>query len=188
MRSMGRILMALAAMAALGATEGDYVAARRKIELIQQEQAPAGSRIALDRDELNAFVRRELAEVAPLAVRGARVELGSGRATGYAMIDFARLEQSDNRAMRWLIQQLVGGERPVRIDARIRSGAGQAVVDVDSVEISGMTITGGALDFLIQKFLWIYYPDAKIGEPFALAHRIDRLEVNPHEVGVVIGR
>jgi hypothetical protein len=42
------------------------------------------------------------------------------------------------------------------------------------------------LDFLIQNFVLPYYPDAKIGQPFELAHRIDRLEVRPGEVRVVI--
>ena len=32
------------------------------------------------------------------------------------------------------------------------------------------------------------YPDAKIGEPFALGHRIERLDVQPSAVGIVIGR
>jgi hypothetical protein len=32
------------------------------------------------------------------------------------------------------------------------------------------------------------YPDAKVGEPFALGHHIDRLDVQASTVGVVIAR
>jgi hypothetical protein len=49
-----------------------------------------------------------------------------------------------------------------------------------------MAISGGALDFLIRNFLLPYYPDAKVGVPFELGHRIERLEVEPTGVGVLI--
>jgi hypothetical protein len=56
------------------------------------------------------------------------------------------------------------------------------------VEISSVTIDGKTLDFLIQNFLLAKYPDAIVGRPFELGHRIERLDVQPAAVGVVIGR
>jgi len=44
------------------------------------------------------------------------------------------------------------------------------------------------LDFLIHSYVMQAYPSAKVGEPFALGHRIERLDVQPSAVGVVIGR
>jgi hypothetical protein len=44
------------------------------------------------------------------------------------------------------------------------------------------------LDFLIQQYLVPNYPAAKVGQPFELGHRIERLDVRPSEVGVVIGK
>jgi hypothetical protein len=32
------------------------------------------------------------------------------------------------------------------------------------------------------------YPDAAVGRPFELGHRIERLDVQPAAVGVVIGK
>ena len=58
--------------------------------------------------------------------------------------------------MGWFMAKLLSGERPVRVDVRIRSSHGQAVVDLDRVEISGMAISGSALDYLIRNFLWLY--------------------------------
>jgi hypothetical protein len=56
------------------------------------------------------------------------------------------------------------------------------------VEISGVVIDGSTLDFLIQNVLLPLYPDAAVGRPFDLGHRIDRLDVQRNGVGVVIGR
>ena len=86
------------------------------------------------------------------------------------------------------MSKLLDGERPVSVTARIRSANGQATVDVQKVEISGIAIDGGTLDFLIQNFLLAMYPDAVIGKPFEIGHRIDRLNITPAAVGVVIGR
>jgi hypothetical protein len=59
-------------------------------------------------------------------------------------------------------------------------------VDVQSVEISGITIDGKMLDYLIENYLIPQFPDAKVGRPFELSHRIDRLEIKPAGVGIVI--
>jgi hypothetical protein len=76
----------------------------------------------------------------------------------------------------------------VSVTARISSSAGKAQVDVQRVEISGVTIDGRTLDFLIQNILLPLYPDAAIGRPFDLGHRIERLDVAPAAVGVTIGK
>ena len=77
---------------------------------------------------------------------------------------------------------------PVRVTAAVASGGGRATIDVKKVEISGMAIDGAVLDYLIRNYLLAVYPQAKIGEPFTLGHRIDRLDVRPSEVAIVIGR
>jgi hypothetical protein len=180
-------LLVLAALL-LAAPRSDYLDARRKIDMIRKEIVPAGAGVTLNKAELNAFVLKEVAGVAPEGVRNPRLELGNNRATAFADIDFAKLRRSQGQPMSWLMEQLLGGERPVRVDARIRSGGGQAVVDVDQVVVSGMAISGSTLDYLIRNFLWSYYPEAKVGKPFELDHRIDRLEVSPSAVRVVIAR
>ena len=84
--------------------------------------------------------------------------------------------------------KLLSGERPIRVTTRIRSAAGAATVDVESVEISGFTIDGAMLDYLIEHYLVPQFPEAKVGTPFRLDHRIDRLEVKPSAVDVVLGK
>ena len=162
--------------------------AKRKIALIQEDRAPRGSVVVLRKDELNAYVRSELRSVVRDGIRDTRLELGDNRATGYASIDFAKLEQARGQSPNWFVETFLSGEHPVRVDAQIRSGGGRAVVNVDRVEISGIVVSGRALDYLVRNFLWQYYPEAKVGKPFELAHRVDRLEVEPSQVNVVIGK
>jgi hypothetical protein len=86
------------------------------------------------------------------------------------------------------MSQLLEGERPVTVTARLRSSGGNATVDVLSVQISGITLDGRTLDFLIQHFLLPVYPEAAVGRPFELGDRIERLDVQPGGVDVVVGR
>jgi hypothetical protein len=60
-------------------------------------------------------------------------------------------------------------------------------VDVERAEISGLEIDGKTLDLLIQHVLLPLYPNAAVGRPFELGHNIERLDVRPAAVGVVIG-
>ena len=172
----------------VGGSSSDYLSAKRKFEMIQQDQLRPGSKVSLSARELNAFVVGEVAEVAPAGVRNPKVELGEGTASGSALIDFVKVRQAQGKPPNWFLGKLLAGEHPVTVTARIQSQAGKATVEVERVEISGLPIEGGMLDFLINKYFLPYFPDAKVGEPFMLSHRIDRLEVKPNAVGVIIGR
>ncbi len=70
--------------------------------------------------------------------------------------------------------------------AQLQSGGGRATVIVQRVEVSGIVVEGRMLDYLIQNYLLPYYPDAKVGEPFELSHRIDRIDVQPARVDVIL--
>ena len=172
----------------LCAGSSEYLSARRKLDLIEQDRIRPGSRVVLTSQELNAYAQRELNDAVPQGIREARLELLPSSATATAMVDFAKVRRSQGEQSGWLMSQLLEGERPVRVTARIRSGGGQATVDIESVEISGIRIQGAVLDYLIRNYLLPKVPDAKIGQPFALAHHIDRIEVQPAQVDVVIGR
>ncbi len=179
-----RLVPVLLLSAGLVVAFDDYVSARQKFDQIEAGRLRSGSRVTLTPREIDAWVAHE----APDGVRNPRLELQSGLATGRAMIDFGKVRRSQGRPPGWLMSKLLDGERPVTVTASIRSANGQATVDVQRVEISGVAIDGGTLDFLIQNVLLPLYPDAAVGRPFQLGHRIDRLDVQPGAVGVVIGR
>jgi len=178
-------------MAALviGSTPTDPAAAARyKFNLIQTGKARPGSVLTFSPSELNAYARRELPTVAPEGVRQTRLELGTGTATGSAMIDFLKLRHAQGEQTPWLIAKLIEGEKFVKVNARIQSAHGKAAVYLERVELSGLAVSGSTLDFLIHTFVLPLYPDAKINEPFALHDRVDHIEVAPHGARVVMRR
>ena len=169
----------------LGASVTEYLSAKQKFDSIESGRLRPGAHVTLSYAELTAWAEKEV----PRGVRNPKLRVTERDvATGTALIDFGKLERSQGRQPGWLMSKLLDGERPVSVTARIRSSAGRATVDVQRVEISGMAIDGRTLDFLIQNFLLGMYPDAVVGKPFELGHRIERLDVAPAAVGVVIGR
>jgi hypothetical protein len=164
----------------------EYLSADRKFKLIEADRLRRGSRVTLTKGELNAWVQQEVTLSFPAGVRDARLELTPGAAVGSALIDFGKIRRAQGKPPGWLMSKILDGERPVEVAASIRSGGGQATVDVQSVKISGVVIEGRVLEFLIHNYLIPNYPDAKVGQPFELSHRIDRLDIKPSAVDVVI--
>jgi hypothetical protein len=103
-------------------------------------------------------------------------------------VDFGKLQRAQGGQPGWLMSMLLSGERPVTVTAGIRSSGGRATVDVQRVGVSGLEIQGAALDFLIRDVLLPLYPNAVVGQPFELGHRIEKLDVQPRGVTVIIGR
>ena len=170
---------------AFGAAYSDYDSAKRKLDSIEGDQLRPGSHVELSPRELNAYAEHE----APGGVRNPRIQiLSRDVASGTALVDFGKLERSQGRQPGWLMSRLLDGERPVSVTVRIRSSGGRATVDVQRVQIAGITIDGGTLDFVIQNFLLAMYPNAVVGRPFEMGHRIERLDVAPGAVGVVLSR
>jgi hypothetical protein len=168
---------------AVGAAYDNYTSAKQKIGLIEADRLRPGTRVTLTYPELESWVARE----APDGVRNPRIQVSSrGTATGSALVDFAKVRRAQGNPPGWLMSKLLEGERPVSVTARIRSSGGVATIDVERVEISGIVIDGSTLDFLIQNVLLPLYPNAAVSRPFELGHRIDRFEVAPTAVAVVI--
>lgn len=179
-------LALLAVPILLFSSGSEYQSAQRKFELIENERLRPGSRVALSQRELNAYAEEELPKIVPQGVREPNLVLGAGTATGSALIDFLKLRSAQGKPPGWLMRQMLQGEHPVTVTARIDSSEGRATVNVERVAISGITIEGRMLDYLIQNYLLPYYPDAKVGQPFQLSHRIERLDVQPARVDVIL--
>jgi hypothetical protein len=180
MRRFGSIL----ALVTVAVAADGYASAQRKVEQLEGEKLKAGSRVTFTAGEIEAWAAHEV----PNGVRNPKLALQPGVAKGSAMVDFGKVRRAQGYQPGWLMSKLLDGERPVSVTARVQSGGGKATVDVQSVEISGLTIDGKTLEFLIQNFLLAMYPDAVVGKPFELRHRIDRLEVHPGSVAVIIGK
>lgn len=189
MRVMRRLWFALIPALVLTASRSDYLSIRQKFEAIENSRVKPGSRVSIGVRELNAYVAAELPAVAPSGVRAPKVELhGNNTATGRAMIDFVKLRAAGGKSTSWLLRKLLEGEREVAVTTEVRSGGGYATVYVKRVEIDGIPIEGSALDWMIRNYVVPRYPNAKIGQPFALNYGMDRLELKPGVVDVVMRR
>jgi hypothetical protein len=172
------------AMAA-GSAYDLYSSARQKVDSIESGKLPAGARIDLSFAELNAFAARE----APVGIRDVRLALTQPETvSGTALVDFGKLRRGQGYQPGWLLSKLLDGERPVTATARIRSSGGKVTVDVKQASISGLEIDGGTLDFVIKNFVMPFYPEAMVGQPVEMGFHIDRLQLTPAGVGVIIGR
>ncbi len=182
-------LLALALPLSIGllASRADYLNAKRKFDAIEKYQMKPGAWVPLPANELNAYVQVEMREVAPQGVRDPKIELGgNGIATGRAMINFLKIQNTRGAEPNWLVKKLLDGEREVAVTAKIASAAGKATVYVQRVEISGIPVEGATLDFLIENYLLPNYPNAKINRPFDLRYKMERLQVNPGIAYVVM--
>lgn len=178
MRSIAATVALLSFAGFAAVSRPDYQSAKRKFQSIDRETVKPGSKVAITSNELNAYVQAELPQVAPQGIRDPKVELlGDNRATGRAMINFLALRSAQGKSTSWIMRKLLEGEREVAVTTQISSGGGQATVNLQRVEVSGIPIEGAALDFLINNYLIPNYPKAKIGRPFALHKRVDRIEV-----------
>ena len=169
---------------ATAAAVDDYGSAKQKLAQIEAGKLKAGTRVTFTPKEIGAYAAKE----APNGVRNPRIELQPGMAKGNALIDFGKVRRAQGYQPNWLMAKLLDGERPISVTARIHSGGGKATVEVQSVEISGVLIDGKMLDFLIQNFLLAMYPEAVVGKPFELGHRIERLDIQPGSATAVIGK
>jgi hypothetical protein len=174
---------------ALGASTSDYRSVKEKFSVLEKGAVKPGSHVTITPKELNAYVKQDITEVAPDGFRNPEVWLGNGQASGKALIDFLKIQRATGSAEpNWILRKLLVGEREVTVTTRIDSSGGMATVNVEQVEISGVPISGAALDYLIQNYLIPRYPEAKIGQPFEIGYSIDRLEIRPNGVRVIIAR
>jgi hypothetical protein len=165
-----------------------YYSARRKLDLIEGDRAPAGAVYTFTKAEIEAWAAVEIPEQVPEGFRNATVELGNNVATGHALIDFMRLRHAKGAPKNWFLDKLLEGERPVAVAVEVSSANGSCTVFLRSLQISGVAATGSVLDFLVKTFFLSLFPDAKINEPFRMDHRVDRVAVRANAVYVKINQ
>src|SRR5579871_4229072 len=106
MRTRLLLTLALLVPPLLPSPSSDYRAAADKFSLIEHDRLRPGVRVDLTARELNAFVLENV----PDGVRNPRLELGSGTATGSAVIDFGRMRRAQGKPPGLLLAYLLDGE------------------------------------------------------------------------------
>ena len=160
--------------------------AQKKLDSIADRKLKPGASVTLTPAEINAWLHEKALKAFPEGIRNEHINLGAGTADGTALIDLLKIGKNKGQDVNALIARLIEGERPLRILIRVDSANGRCTVYLTRVELSGVAIEGSILDFLIKHFVQPRYPDIKINEPFELDYNIDRIDIQPSGVRVLI--
>jgi hypothetical protein len=179
---MHRFLVVLIVTALL-AQDPDIVArTRTKLALIEDDQAEPGAVIAITSQELNAWVRAELAEEPDIALREPNVELGHGTVSFEALADLAKLANGEAG----IFARLLEGERRVKVEVEPETKAGKVTIHLKRVELSGIPLSGVILTMAAKLVLSRVYDETEIDAPFAMGHNIDHAVIEPTQFRVYI--
>ena len=180
------LLVLFAGAANPAAWSPEAASAASKLDLIHSGRVAPGAAIVFTAREINAYATARLPVYIPRGLRNGRLELGNNSATGTALVDFVQVRRGAGQTTNWFLAKLIEGERPVKVTTSIQSAHGHATVYLRRVEISGVAVSGSALDFLIDNFLRPIFPEVRINEPFPLLDNIERIEVRPNAARALI--
>ncbi len=159
--------------------------AKSKLDMIMDSKARRGSVVVFTQKELEELGIVEIPRMVPDGFRQPHVYLSKGAAAGTALIDFKKLRHAQGAAPGWL-DNLIEGERPVRIEVEVESANGWCTVFLKRMEISKIAATGKVLEVLVKSFFLTLYPNAKVNEPFQLEYNIDHFDLKPAGLFVYI--
>jgi hypothetical protein len=183
------LLLALAAIPSLcrplNGADAAFQRAENKLDRIESGRSRPGSVIVFTPAEMNAWARGRVPQMYQ-GIRDISVQLGTGAATGSAFVDFLKMRQGQGLPTNSLLAKLIEGERPLKVSIQLESIRGSATARLTRLEISGIAVTGAALDFLVNEFFLHLFPDAKVNKPFELHDNIDRIELRPDGVRVTM--
>jgi hypothetical protein len=173
----------LAAILLMQAADPLAARARAKLTQIKEDKAKKGSVIVFTSQELNSWIREELAEEPALGMRDTKLELSDGIVSFEAIADFGKLAGGNP-----LVNGLIGGERPLKIVAQPDTAAGKVTVHLKQVEISGVPLSGILLNFAAKLVISLFYDDVEIDQPFEMGHNIDHATIDAAALRVYIKR
>ena len=184
---MVRLLgLAVAAFACAGPVD-DYQNAKRKALLIEADKVPPQGSVNFTPGEINAYAAAEARKEVPEGLRSPQITLGPGTIRASALIDFSKVQTASGNPPGLLLSMLLRGERQVTVDVSVQSDNGAARADVQSVTVGNATLSGRALEMVIEYYVLPRFPDAAIGRSFQLRHNVKRIAVAPSGVTFSFG-
>ena len=159
--------------------------AKRKLERIAEGKAPSGSSIILAEDEINSYLRYDFADDIPAGISRPHIRLEPDRVSGSAMVDFVEWKAQRGEPPGMLLSWLLRCERRVDVVCHYTSADGYGRVDVESVKISGVPISAGAVTFLIENLVQPRYPAAVVGRPAPLGYNLKQVRIDRGRAVVV---
>ena len=171
-------------------TTEDGARLEQKLNAILQHattESTDARRTSLLEPEINAFLRFQGASQLPTGLTEPTVQIGdAGLISAAAIVDLDLIRQQ--RARGWLDPlQYLAGRIPITASGTVRSGAGVAQVDIESVSVAGIPVPVLVLQELVRHFTRT--PDnpngTRLDEPIPLPYRITGLQLSPGQAVIV---
>lgn len=181
-----RLLLLALCSPVLFAADPVLESANAKMDKFSKEQWKPGEVVVLTLAEVNAWIRDQTPKAVPQGIRDPKIELGADTASASAMVDIVKMQESKGKTPNFMLKTMFDGEHPLKVYVRLTSSGGKCTVYLTRVEISGASMEGTLLDYLVKGVFLPLYPDAKINQPFDLDYNIDRIELHPDAIRITI--
>jgi hypothetical protein len=166
------VVAAAAQQAKSGSHSKAYTTANQKFEqLASGANGGKTQTVSFSADEISSYVN-EGGVVLPNGVENVKFSGKSGSVTAVTKVDFDKITAGKS-SMNPLLM-LFTGEHDVTVNADAQGSGGQATVNVQSVEIDGVTVPHAALELFVSRYLQPKYGNTVgLNNQFAMPAHID---------------
>jgi hypothetical protein len=163
----------------------------RKIASIQElatVDSDAPRRTPVSEDEVNSWLEYRAQSVLPAGVSGPQITMvGPGRIAGVATVDLEVIARRRTNGGPFDPWSYLGGRVPVTVSGRLHSQNGVARFELETAEVSGVSVPKAILDELLAAYART--PDNPkgfdMGATFRLPASIDAIEVGQGQAVVI---
>lgn len=169
---------------ALGVTPASGEGLSDKLEQLRERHENGSDQakmFELTEIEANEFLRNGGVPELPAGVTSPWIVFEEGAAVVGAMLD---LDQLGDQLPDSMLFQLLSGQVPVEVVARLSGHNGSGELDLERVTLSGVDLPKTLVDSLIAGYdtSKILPPGFRLGEPFALPYDVESIRCQPKSV------
>jgi hypothetical protein len=169
---MALVLPAVGQRAKSGTHSKAYSSAEQKFNRIQSDANGGKTQTTtFTADEISAYVN-EGGVTLPNGVENVKFSGKSGTVTGVTRVDFDKITAGKSSMNPLML--LFSGQHDVTVTADAQGQGGHATVNVQTVEIDGVTVPRAALEFFVSKYLQPKYGNTVgLNNNFAMPSHVD---------------
>ena len=188
MKSLASLLLlvvmvfpAAAQQAKSGTHSKAYTSAEQKFNQVQRHASGGKTQTTtFTADEISAYVN-EGGVTLPTGVENVKFTGKSGAVTAVTRVDFDKI--TAGKSSMNPLMMLFSGQHDVTVNANASGSGGQATVDVQSVEIDGVTVPRTALEFFVSRYIQPKYGNAiGLNNRFAMPAHVDSAVVGDNSL------
>ena len=151
--------------------------AREKFHRIVDERLLPNEVLVFTEQEVNSFLAYEpLPEILD-GISNVQVRILENRGLIDADVDWHSVQAAGESEPNLLLRTLLQGRRRVQAVCRFTSGDGVGVLEVESVDIGGVVLRGGLLDWLVEEFVTPHLPEFQPAKPMPLPKKLKQVRL-----------